>query len=283
MPVVTYPPAQLAAMPDKEVVQVALRGHEARRSRCVAELQARGTESVFELAKSLLEGELSERTLGCEVLGQLGFEAQQRSGQWPFREEAYPLIVAQLKSDEPTVIATAAVALSHQGPQEGLASLIPHASHPDPHVRVAVAIALAGASGDEACAVLVKLSDDPDAEVRNWATFALSSYDSPAALKALRARLDDESAEVRREAMYGLSRLGDPEANEAVSCALRENELDVMTLEAAIELANPVHLSLLQAWRPKIDVENTDLGELLDAAIETCLAASLPPPPPTDE
>lgn len=283
MPVVTYPPAQLAAMPDKEVVQVALHGHEARRSRCVAELQARGTESVFELAKSLLDGELDRRTLGCEILGQLGFEAQQRTGTWPFREEAYPLIVAQLKSDEPTLIATAAVALSHQGPQEGLASLLPQAMHSDPHVRVAVAIALASADGDEACATLVKLSQDDDAEVRNWATFGLSSYDSPAALKALRARLEDESAEVRREAMYGLSRLGDPHANEAVSTALREPELDVMTLEAAIELANPVHLSLLQGWRPKVDVENTDLGELLDAAIETCLAASIPPPAPSED
>jgi HEAT repeat protein len=175
---------------------------------CVVELQATGSESVFEHAVAWCNSpDPLERAIAADVLGQL------REGEsTSFGDRAAPPVSRLLGDFDARVLEAAARALSYIGVRDQLEALVALAKHPDPDLRHGVVLALNRTHVPLALETLIRLSADDDATVRDWATFGLGSQtdaDTPELRDALVARLDDSSFDVRSEALVGLARVRD--------------------------------------------------------------------------
>ncbi|MGC5346014.1 ankyrin repeat domain-containing protein [Streptomyces sp. DT171] len=141
----------------------------------VSALWSRGDEETFLAAAAwCAAGDPALRAFGADVLGRLGFRADER----PFAARAVPLLRALAReADDREPVRAAVTALGHHGDRSALPEILRHAGHPDRGVRYAVASALSGlapADRVDGVAALVALSGDTDARVRGRAATALT-------------------------------------------------------------------------------------------------------------
>jgi HEAT repeat protein len=241
---------------------------------CVSALHQRPEDEVFRTASAWCESrDPSERSLGADILGQLGhlppaFES-------PFADRSGPILLGMLQDAEPAVVESAIIALGHLanvGAAWDSARLVPLASNPDPEIRQAVAFALGGARSDDssvAVETMITLSRDPEVDVRSWATFGLgvlSDADGAEVREALWSLVDDADHEVRGEALVGLARRSDPRALRAIREEFDRDTIGILAVEAAAELGAqellPALESLLEEWPEE--------GSKIREAIERC-------------
>lgn len=231
-------------------------------------LHRRGTREIFDAARWLVLSSCAvERTLGANILGQLG--VPNRS----FSRESVELLLElfQSESDESVLEATC-VALGHIHDPLAIPALARLSSHPSENVRFSVVHGLMGHSDGLAIATLIELSADTDEVVRDWATFGLGSQvddDTPAIREALFRRTTDSDSVVRGEALVGLARRHDERVVQPLIRELtREEQTDRwdLPIEAAEELADQRLLPTL--LRLKQDVGDGD--DRFDLAIERC-------------
>lgn len=230
----------------------------------VSSLHFRPEPAVFAQASAWCRAaEPAERTLGADILGQLGCKTRPR----PLLAESTPILVALLRDPSDQVVASALIALGHLDAGEP-AEIVRLATHPSPDVRHAVAFALGGREDSVSVAALVALSGDEAADVRDWATFAigtLSEADTPAIRNALLERLTDEDRDVRGEAMRGLASRGDARATPAIVRELQAEDVGSLAIEAADHLASPEFLPHLERL-----LERCPTDEQIQAAIRKC-------------
>ncbi len=240
-------------------------GAEAR-WQAVTQLQARAEPAVFERCRDWCASAVaSERRLGADVLGQLGYAEQ----SFPFRRESLPILRALLSDPVPEVVAAALIAFGHLGAAEHVADVAAIAGHEDADVRRAVAVALLGQEADLAVETLITLSRDEDSDVRDWAAFGLGAQidiDTPKIRDALLARATDEDPDTRAEALAGLVRRRDPRVLEPLRRALESEVVGTVEVEAARDSRSPELAAPLNALRSWWDVD----PELLEAAIAAC-------------
>jgi HEAT repeat protein len=190
----------------------------------VGQLHATGSPEIFEEAVHLLtSNQATERKLGADVLGQLGY----RERVPPFRKQSIVVLVPLLGTEaEPEVLEAVVSAVCQLYARSAIANLVRLAAHPSPIVRRALAVDLIHCTqerawGDErpdprVTRVLLLLSRDRASMVRNWACYSLgnSEQDCPELRDALAARLHDRHLETRVEAIAGLGKRADLRAVE---------------------------------------------------------------------
>jgi HEAT repeat protein len=228
----------------------------------VTELHRRGNPQTFEAAAEWCHSDHPLlRSLGADVLGQLGFDAGH-----PFAEASTSQLLSLLRDLDPGVTSSALVALGHlrTGEPEAISELATHASA---EVRHAVAFCLGGREEAAARETLIRLSRDVDAEVRNWATFALgtlSEADTSALREALIARLTDRDPDVRGEAMRGLAARQDERVVSAILQELQRPDGSELAIEAAGDMPRSEFVAALQVLHASKDAEHVRL------ALEEC-------------
>jgi len=231
-------------------------------------LHGQPSREAFEGAVRLCQsGDLRDRCLGADVLGQLGTPLM------PFRAESVAVLRPMLRDSEACVVRCAVVALGHLQTPDAVADLMTLRAHPDPEVRHAVAFALMSHDDPRAVGVLVELSRDSDAMVRDWATFALGSLhdaDTRDVREALAARLEDPDGDTRIEALVGLASRRDARAVAPLSRALALPQPGHVVVDAARAMGSSDLLPTLLALRDAGWARNEVDRRLLDDAIAAC-------------
>jgi HEAT repeat protein len=209
----------------------------------VITLHFRATRDVLVEAVALCASECpQERTLGANILGQLGIPRR------AFPEECHAALVRLLQEeDDPEVLNAACVACGHLKHPQAVPFLTALSRHSEEDVRLGVVHGLLAREDPEAVECLIVLSADADADVRDWATFGLGSQidvDEPPLRAALLARLADTDLVARAEAMVGLARRRDERVIPALLDALHsarfaEYHRSDLVLEAVEEIADP--------------------------------------------
>ncbi len=183
----------------------------------VSALHGRGDEGTFVAASRLCDGsEPVERTLGADILGQLGARPGGPFGVRPFRDQSVEILLRRIATEpDRRVLRAMAVAFGHLDDARCVPALHALRGHADRDVREGVVFGLLGLDDDLAVETLIELSRDASADVRDWATFGLRSLierDTPYVREALLARLDDPDDDTRGEALVGLGERGDVRA-----------------------------------------------------------------------
>lgn len=223
--------------------------------RIVTALHRRGANEEFDAAVRLTQSESQrERRLGARILGQLGKGRK-------YHSHSVRLLRSLLGDHDPTVVAAAAVALSHRHDPRAVPDLLRLCQHPDAGVRHGVAVALGGHERADAIAALIRLSSDSDREVRSWATLGLGSLtelDDEGIRAALLLRISDTDPEIRGEALIGLARRAEPRVSELVRDELRRPFAGDWSVEAAEILADQTLHDGLEALWCTLDVQDRD-------------------------
>lgn len=200
----------------------------------VAALHWRGSREIFDRAAELCQSkQATERTLGADILGQLGIP------QRTFPDESFDTLLGLLADPHTEVLFSAIVALQFVDPARAVAHILRFRDHPTDNVRYAVAFALGGVDDEAAINALLVLARDRDADVRNWATFGLGQQcdaDTPEIREALAARLEDQDPDVRYEAICGLARRRDTKMAGFLKTMLHDDPDDIFAREAAARL-----------------------------------------------
>lgn len=235
----------------------------------IAALHLRGSDAIWQRAAAMTRSEHAlERRRGFDILAQLGIPERARP------EETLALILDALAHEQdPAVLSSAAVAVSHRSDERAALPLARHRHHPDAFVRHGVVFGLLTLEAPAAIEALVELSRDSDANVRDWATFALGnqiSVDTPQVRDALRNRLTDPDDDTRCEALCGLARRGDASIVTLLSHELACGAPSPSLLEAAEQLAHPDLLPALLQLLDGGDRAASDDREQLDHAIAAC-------------
>lgn len=213
----------------------------------VTVLHRRGSRDALAAALTLTRSACHvERTLGANILGQLGVPAR------TFPAECVAGLLAMPPGEtDADVLDAVCIALGHQHNPAAVPALVGLSGHPNTDVRYAVAISLGMFHDATAVSALVALTADPSARVRDWATFGLGSLndaDTPAIRDALIRRTADGDEVVRGEALVGLARRGDDRVVDLLIGELtRDTESDGydFVIEAAEEIASPRMLPAL--------------------------------------
>jgi len=241
----------------------------------VVMLRFRGTREVFDAARQLCASACAqERTLGANILGQLGIPTR----SFPGPAIAVLRRLLEHETDE-EVLDAGCIALGHIHDPAAIPVLVRLKGHPSARVRYAVVFGLCGFSEPLAVKTLIELSADPNANVRDWATFGLGSQiddDTPAIRAALVARLADVDEVTRGEALVGLARRKDERILEPLIEELArhpQGERWDLVLEAAEEFPDARLLPVLTRLRHAAGTEET----LFDEAIQRCSQADRPP------
>jgi HEAT repeat protein len=246
--------------------------NEDERSAIVRGLHGRTDRPSFEAVCAYARSsDLRERTVGLDILGQIGYLASR-----PFRDETVPVILACCEDDRPDVLNSAIVALGHLADRRGLPAVLRAVTNPSGQVRVAAAVALPAVAGDppadEAVAALIGLTADPDPDVRDWATMGLSSTraDSAAVRGALSARLTDQGGDTAGEALLGLAERKDPGALAPLLACLDSGHPGNLVVEAAAALGAAEALPALLRLKDNGWQDSGSRSSVLDAAIAAC-------------
>jgi HEAT repeat protein len=183
----------------------------------VSVLWGRGDEETFVAASRLCDGsDPVERTLGADILGQLGARPGGPIGERPFRDQSVEILLRRIATEsDPRVLTSMAAAFGHLDDARCVPALHALRGHADCDIRWGVVFGLLGLDDDLAVETLVELSRDESADVRDWATFGLGSLierDTSDVREALFVRLDDPDDDTREEALVGLSERGDVRA-----------------------------------------------------------------------
>lgn len=240
----------------------------------VCELQARGSGEVFAAARELLrDGDPQKRTLGVDILAQLGFKESPISADRPYHGQPVDLLLGLLEREEDSdVLASIASAFGHLGDVRAIPPLVKLARHHSEDVRWGAAFGLGGHSDRRAIRAMIRLTRDEDADVRDWATFGLGTLidnNTREIRDALFARVTDPDREIRGEAFRGLavrrdSRVVEPLIKELQAPDMEDDRPGSLVLDAAAELADPRLYPHLVELRGECD------REALDEAIERC-------------
>jgi HEAT repeat protein len=233
----------------------------------VVMLHFRGTREVFETARQLCASECpQERTLGANVLGQLGVPDR------TFPKEAVRILCGLLdvETDEDAIDA-ACIALGHTPDPGAVPSIVRHKRHPSARIRYAVVFALAGYEDDLAIETKIEMSSDEDELVRDWATCGLGGVDvdTPEIRAALYARIADADEITRGEALVGLARRKDERVIEPLIKELEHYphaEYGYYSVEAAEVLADARLLPVLW-WLEHLEAPG---DTTFDRAIRRC-------------
>ncbi len=121
--------------------------------------------------------------------------------------------------------------------------------------------------------VLGSLTVNENPEVRSWATFYLGvqcNVDSERVREFLFDRIADTHEETRGEALVGLAKRKDERASMLIRNELESDDVSLLAVEAAEELADEELLSALESLRSWWDVND----ELLQDAIKACKSNS---------
>jgi HEAT repeat protein len=249
-----------------ELISVALAEQDDDRAwEAVVTLHFRGTKDVLDAARHLCASECpQERTLGANILGQLGVPARS------FPAEAVKALLAtmEVEADE-GVLDAVCIALGHIHDPATVPALARLKAHPSAKVRYAVAVGLAGFEDRLAITTLIELSRDEDELVRDWATFGLGTQidvDTPEVRAALLARVSDEDEVTRGEALVGLARRKDQRVVEPLIEELQRHhgaEYGDYALEAAEELADERLLPVLTRLRQSAGNDAKRLDEVI--------------------
>jgi HEAT repeat protein len=209
-----------------------------------------------------------DRAVGADVLAQLGWSDR------TFLDETVTELIRLLTDEDPNVIASAAVGLSHRGDMRAVPHLVALADHADSQVRFGVAFGLLGHDSAAAIACLIRLTLDMDRKVRSWAVFGLGSQtdaDTPELREALFNALDDDDLEVRGEALVGLACRSDPRTRKALLAEWERDVISALSLEAAQELRDPALLPSLTEIQAQFgDEGDDDFKRKLQDALEAC-------------
>jgi len=210
-----------------------------------------------------------DRATGADILGQLGW------GEHSFLAESVKRLVSLLDDVDDYVVFRAAVALGHRNDPAAIPALLEKVNHGNPQVRFGVVFGLSQHEDDSAIKALIQLSADEDHDVRNWSVFGLGSQteaDSLEIREALRKALSDPDHEIRGEALVGLAHRGDNTVIPELLYEWREEEVSVLSLEAAEITKDPrLHYRLSQFTQTlRIGDDSHFAGKLADA-IEACL------------
>lgn len=235
----------------------------------MAILHFRGGKLEFEIGKRLAESDNpDDRSIGADILAQLGW------GDRTFLDESVDILIKLLHDTEPYVIYCAAVGLGHRWDTRAIAHLIELTEHENSQVRYGVAFGLCGHDDKRAISSLIQLSRDSDDDTRSWAMFGLGTQtdmDSPAIRNALIDGLEDPDLEIRGESLVGLAKRKDPRVLNALLKEWELDEISILSLEAAEELADPKlapYLNELQLTQNL--VEDESFAKQLMRAISAC-------------
>jgi HEAT repeat protein len=248
-----------------ELISAALSESDESAWGAVCALHWKGTAEVFDRAAELCRSECpQERTLGVDILGQLG--VPNRS----FPDRSISILLSMLEREEDAgVLQSILVACSHIHDQSVISVAARFSAHVDSEVRHAVVLALTGHDDPMAVETLIGLSKDSDAHVRDWATFGLGTQidvDTPEICDALAERLTDPDFDTRHEAFVGLARRRDQRVVAALAKELNADTVGTLAVEAAEMIRAPALQPQLIEMREWWDVD----PELLERAIAAC-------------
>jgi HEAT repeat protein len=139
------------------------------RWQAIAVLHARGDLETFTAARRLCAGDTaSERMLGVDILGRLGFT-----------DRSLPVLrFLAASEDDCMVLYSVLIAFGHLRDRRALPSVIALGEHADPRVRYGAAYALPNIMGNPpdpmGLGALRRLSRDPDHDVAEWARLGLA-------------------------------------------------------------------------------------------------------------
>lgn len=239
----------------------------------VSALHYRGSHEVLEACERLCASvHAPERELGATILGQLGVPSRS------FPEECFLILerMARAETDADTLQAIA-VSFGHLHDARCIPLLLPLRNHASEIVRWGVVHGLSGHNDSAAIDALIELSSDEDEEIRDWATFGLGSLleaDSEKVREALWARVEDPCDDARAEALVGLARRKDPRIADLLEQQLSGNEVNIMAIDAAEELADPRLVPALLNLKERWPADRAEDEQWLDRAIGSCLGDS---------
>ncbi|MBP2707236.1 HEAT repeat domain-containing protein [Microbispora sp. RL4-1S] len=147
--------------------------HGPARWQAIAALQEHGDMETFTVARRLCaNGDVPERVLGVDILGELG-----RSR--PFIDLALPVLrYLAVSETDPRVLYSVLIAFGHLRDRRALSSVIMLSGHENPAVRYGAAYALPHVLGDPpdeaGLTALRRLTADPDEDVADWASLGLN-------------------------------------------------------------------------------------------------------------
>jgi len=207
----------------------------------VSKIRSNGSREAFSIAAEWLKDKSAlRRARAAAILSQLRLpcEVPTEKSEWPFRDEAYPLIAEMLNGEnDPMVLDSGIAALGHLDNPAAIPTIASYAAHSDENVRFSVAYALGHFPNNaEAVSNLIFLTHDDDSDVRDWAVFGLGvqgDADSPEIRDVLVERIADCDEDVREEALVGLSKRRDLRALPVLRSLLDTQELKVRVAEAA--------------------------------------------------
>jgi HEAT repeat protein len=232
-------------------------------------LHFRGGKREFNLGKQLTESDNpDDRSIGADILAQLGW------GDKTFHDESVDILLRLLDDPDPYVIYCAAVGLGHRNDARAIEALAKLTEHDDSQVRFGVTFGLSCHDDERAISSLIQLSHDSDHDTRNWAMFGLGSQtdmDSPEIRAALALGLKDADSEIRGEALVGLARRKDPRVYNAILKEWKLDDISILSLEAAEELADPNLVPLLEELEKSLDFTDDEyFHKRLKDAISSC-------------
>jgi HEAT repeat protein len=251
----------------------------------VYRLHARDDEETFGAAAELLDSADPERrSLGTEVLAQLGSAKDVPVERRPFARPACGLLIARIGEEtDPHVLRSMATAFCHLKDPRCVPALYALREHPDEDVRLGVAYGLEALDDDLAVETLVELSRDQNPRVRDWATFGLGTQidrDDAQVRDALLARLDDPDEDTRAEALRGLGARGDERAISPLLVELEgpkgfqdpDDIVDEALLAFAVRSADKRLCRYVEARRRSWEADRPDgpLPDDLRAAVQAC-------------
>jgi HEAT repeat protein len=222
-------------------------------------LQRRGDREVLDRGLGLTTSELiAERSLGIDILGQLGIPAR------TFPDECVTRLIELLDQEfDPLIIRDICIALGHLKDPRSIEPQLKFCLHPDWEVRYGVVSGLSSQEDERAIDGLIKLSTDVCPLIRDWATFGLGTLievDTPAIREALYQRLigedpqSEETAEIYAEALAGLANRQDERVLPRLIAELMSDDVGKVTIQAAEAMADdrlyPALLHLQTWWEP---------------------------------
>jgi HEAT repeat protein len=234
-----------------------------------------------QIARSLASGDVTERRLAAQRLGELpaetaikliqrsigdpDVEVRLRVGQAAiaFRmPKAGDLVIGWLSEGDARLRLAACDVIRAAPTDRSVVALGRVLGDPDPHVRLAAAAAM-GASGlADAVSPLLGHLDDPSPEVRAEVARALGRIGDARAVVPLIGKVQDSVSDVRRTVARALGELGDLRAASALMLALQDTSPDVR-LEAVGALGKLRSDEATVAIAPLIEASDASDGTIV--------------------
>lgn len=199
-----------------------------------------------QIARSLTAGDVTERRLAAQRLGELpaetamklivramadpDVEVRLRVAQAAINlrmPRAGDLVIGWLGEGEARLRLAACDVIRAAPTDRSVVALGRVLGDPDPHVRLAAAAAMGSSGLADAVSPLLGHLDDPSPEVRAEVARALGRIGDARAVVPLIGKVQDSASEVRRAVARALGELADLRASSALMLALQDNSQEV--------------------------------------------------------